>query len=287
MVNSKDLNQKIVDYWKSTSAIYDGYLEDEGHNNIHYGFSADTNGGVESTEDSTNKMNKRLAEIADIGSDDTVLFCGCGVGGPAIWIAQNRGAEAVGINIVGHQLEQARKNAKDAGVSDQTDFRYDDHTKMQTIDDGEIDVIWAIEAIIYAEEKRDFIEQAQRVLGEDGRFVVAEGFRAKRRYSEEEEKLLRELREGWSVPNLAHINDFVAHMEVEGFIDITVDDITENIEPFSKWQSIGRHIEYAIKLQQLLGLMLEAESKHLINQNVQYRNIQRNLIDYCIISASV
>lgn len=285
MPNPDVLNEKVASYYENVSHMYETYLDDHGHNNLHYGYAADEDSTIDSTEESTNGLNRLLAETADVGPDDRVLFCGCGFGGPAIWVAENRGAEAIGINIVERQLEQARENAEEAGVADRTEFRYDDLTKMETVEDGSIDVVWAIEAVIYAEDKRDFFDQAQRVLSEDGRLVVAEGFRTKREFSADEEQLLDKLRDGWAIPNLSHVDDFTAQMEEAGFRNVETNDITQNVKPFSEWQFLSRHYKYVFKLLHLLGLMSEDEIQHQLTRRYQYRTIEKDLLSYTVVSA--
>lgn len=287
MPNPDILNKKVASYYENVSHLYEKYLNDHEHNNLHYGYTEDDADSIESTEESTNGLNQLLADTADIGSDDRVLFCGCGFGGPAIWVARNRGAETIGINIVERQLEEARKNASEAGVEDQTDFRYDDLTKMETIDDGEIDVVWAIEAVIYAEDKRDFFEQARRVLGDDGRLVVAEGFRTQRSFSGDEEQLLEKLKDGWAIPNLEHVDDFTAQMDETGFTNIEVNDITQNVRAFAEWQFLSRHYKYVFKLLHLAGLMSDAEYQHQLTRRYQYRTIQKDLLTYTVVSAEL
>lgn len=286
MANPDDLNKEIEDYWKSTNRLIETYLDDAGHENIHYGYH-EGGSDIENTASATNEMNHRLAEAADIGPDDRVLFCGCGVGGPAIWVAENRGAEVVGINIVEPQLERARENAVEAGVDDRAEFRYDDLTKMETVEDGAIDVVWAIEAVIYAEDKRDFVDQARRVLGDDGRLVVADGFRTERSLSEADEELLRKLADNWAVPNFALLDEFTAHLEDAGFRDVDVEVIQDHIEGFSRWQYIGRYQIYVFKLLQKLGVITEAEAKHQFNRHYQYQVFDRDLLKYCTVSAEL
>lgn len=286
MANSKKVNEEIKEYWNGASSIYDEYIEREGHTNIHYGY-LETDESVEDTEQATVEMNQRLAKTANIQPDDTVLFCGCGYGGPAIWAAKEIGIDAIGINIVEDQLEQARKSARQAGVADQTDFRLDDHTKMDTIDDNEIDVVWAIESIMYAQDKRDFLDQARRVLGDDGRFVVAEGFKLKREMTEDERVIVDKLLDGWSVPNFAHIDDFTDYMNEIGFRAVESSDITENVEPFAQWMVIGRPYIYLCQFLKLVGRMNAQEVIHIKNMRHQHRVIKNDLMGYYIVSGSV
>ncbi len=63
---------------------------------IHDGYYAT---GRESAEDAQIALVRTLAAEARIGPHDSVLDVGCGVGGSSIWLAQNRGAQTLGITI--------------------------------------------------------------------------------------------------------------------------------------------------------------------------------------------
>ena len=57
-------------------------------------------------------MNRLLAETAGIRPGMRVLDAGCGIGGSAIWLAENRGVRVTGITLSELQVSQARRNAE-------------------------------------------------------------------------------------------------------------------------------------------------------------------------------
>lgn len=68
----------------------------------------------------------RMLEMADVGPDDVVYDLGSGDGRIVIRAARKYGAQGVGIEIDPKRVEEARQNAKDAGVSDLVEFRQGD-----------------------------------------------------------------------------------------------------------------------------------------------------------------
>lgn len=69
---------------------------------------------------------KRMLEFARVTKDDIVYDLGSGDGRIVIAAAKQYGAHAVGIEIDPELVEQARSNAKSAGVEELVDFRLED-----------------------------------------------------------------------------------------------------------------------------------------------------------------
>lgn len=275
----------VDEYYSKVQYIYDWTMDEFEHNSIHAGYYDEEH---TSRDTAVKNMNRHLADAVDIGPDDVVLHSGCGVGGPATWVAKHRGAEVIGINITNVQLERARELAHERGVADKAEFRHDDFTEIRTVDDNEVDVVWGLQAICHAEEKRDFLEQAKRVLKPGGRLVVADGFLAKRNLSGREQKHMNKWLHGWKVPNLAHINDFVAHLGDLGFESIEVRDDDENVMPFAEGTYRNSLSYYPkAKLLQLLGRMSKDEVGHFAACHYQYRTLKKGLWTHRTVSAEV
>lgn len=68
----------------------------------------------------------RMLEMADLDSSDVVYDLGSGDGRIVIRAARTYGARGVGIEIDAERIEEARKNAEEAGVTDLVEFRQAD-----------------------------------------------------------------------------------------------------------------------------------------------------------------
>lgn len=68
----------------------------------------------------------RMLEMADVDKTDVVYDLGSGDGRIIIRAAREYGARGVGIEIDPKRVEEARRNAKDAGVSNLVEFRQGD-----------------------------------------------------------------------------------------------------------------------------------------------------------------
>jgi SAM-dependent methyltransferase len=65
----------------------------------------------------------RMLELANVKKNDVLYDLGCGDGRIVVTAAKKYGAKAVGIDINPVRIEEAKANAKDAGVTDRVEFR--------------------------------------------------------------------------------------------------------------------------------------------------------------------
>jgi len=103
----------------------------------------------------------------------SVLDVGCGIGGPAINIAQNTKYKITGLNINPYQIERARNDAKSLGLNDQVQFVVGDFMKMD-FPPNHFDGTYAIEATCHAPRKEDVYAEIYRVTKPGCYFAVYE-----------------------------------------------------------------------------------------------------------------
>lgn len=68
----------------------------------------------------------KMLDLAGVGSKDVLFDLGCGDGRIVITAAKERGARGTGIDINPVRINEAKQNAKTAGVSRRVDFRVGD-----------------------------------------------------------------------------------------------------------------------------------------------------------------
>ena len=197
---------------------------------IHYGYWDEH---VRTHSQSLVNMNRIMAERVAIGQSDRVLDAGCGLGGSSIWLAENYGPQVLGITLAESQVRRARRYARKRGVHQRVEFEVADYCKTP-FQDASFDVIWGLESICYAIDKRAFIAEAYRLLRPGGRLVVADGFACKAHFNPVEWDTLMNFLNGWAVPNLATPQGFSADLAAVGFQDMEYTDITENVMPSAR-----------------------------------------------------
>ena len=139
---------------------------------MHYGYwDKDTR----NLRQSLTNMNVKLAELTGISKDDFVLDAGCGVGGSSIFLAKNFGCKVIGITLSSKQVEAAKMNALNNGISGKATFEINNYSSTNYPDEI-FDVVWAIESVCHAAEKADFLREAHRILKKGGRLIMADFF---------------------------------------------------------------------------------------------------------------
>ena len=222
--------EDIVDYYDNCEVDYRLLWRLDRCLALHYGYWDET---TESVSEALIRENQILAQRAAITSGERVLDAGCGVGGSAIWLANEVGCSVTGITLSEHQVEESCKNAEERGVAEKTEFQVADYTATG-FDDASFDVVWAVESVCHAENKQDFIDEAFRVLKPGGRLILADFFATKKSFNEEEQKLMDDWLSGWSVKDVAYTPDFHNGLETVGFSDIDYQDATDNVRRSAK-----------------------------------------------------
>ncbi|MGH8659993.1 MAG: SAM-dependent methyltransferase [Gammaproteobacteria bacterium] len=197
---------------------------------IHYGYWDEE---TRSHSRSLLNMNRVLAEQAGIRSGQVVLDAGCGLGGSAIWLAEHHQVKVFGVTLAESQVRTARKFAKKRGLESQVEFGVADYCATPFAS-GSFDIVWGLESICYALDKRAFIKEAHRLLRPGGRLVVADGFAKRTTFNAVEWEAVRAFLDGWAVPNLVTPNQFQSYLEQSGFVDSAFTDITSNVMPSAK-----------------------------------------------------
>lgn len=210
--------------------VYEREWERHGHRAMHLAYY-DTD-HREPAEAAINTM-RVLAAAAGIEDDDRVLNVGCGAGADSVYLARAHGVPVVGVNISGSQLDIAREHAREAGVADRTEFRFDDFNDLATVDDGSVDVYWGLEALSHADDLPAVLAQAQRVLVPGGRLALADMFLRHGEAATAERDRLCTLEDGLGL-RLAPVDALQTALADAGFENVEVRDATDAVEPATK-----------------------------------------------------
>jgi tocopherol O-methyltransferase len=250
---------------------------------IHFGyFDSEHNSHSEALPN----MNRFLATRIGVTDEDDVLDAGCGVGGSSIWLAENRGARACGINIQPLHLQLAREEARARGLDHLV--RFEERNYCDTgFEDASFDVVWALESVCHCDDKLAFINEAYRVLRPGGRVMVADFFQLEADLDEDEDRRMRLWLDGWALPHLAHVDQFCEGLEDAGFADVSVDDITTNVMRSSRRiYKASRIILPLSKPLELLGVRTKRQTANVVASRHQYTTICDGLWGYAVFTAS-
>jgi O-methyltransferase StaMB len=150
-----------LDTEQAGGSLHLGYWE-LGHNDVPL---------VEAADRLTDLMTEHLR----LGKGDRVLDVGCGVGQPAMRIAERTGAHVTGVSISQGQIDRATALAAKAGLSGQVEFTHGDAMKLP-FPDNSFDAAIAIESIFHMPDREQVLGEIQRVLRPGGRLTLTDFF---------------------------------------------------------------------------------------------------------------
>ncbi len=121
----------------------------------------------ESFGDSILRHEKYLAEKLELKPGDKVLDVGCGIMGPARFIASITGAHITGLTINQYQVDRSRELNEASEVSDLLGVRQGDYMDMP-FDEDSFDKMFAIESLCHAPDLGGVYEQIYKHLKPGG-----------------------------------------------------------------------------------------------------------------------
>ncbi len=153
------------------------------------------------------------------------------------------------------------------------------HTKFSN---DHFDIVWAIESVSHAENKKEFLREAYRILKPGGKVIVADGV-LKRDIKDSEQTLYKNFLDGLVLPNLAKIDDFENWMKEVGFKNVRSWDKIEEVKPSSKilYRRTSLLHPFA-KIFYRLGLMSSAVFKNGPAGIAQYKLVQTGAAGYSV-----
>jgi tocopherol O-methyltransferase len=274
--------RQVIDYFDQTHNDYRFLWGIDRHLGLHCGFFDQQR---RCHDDAVLNMNRVLATLAGIAAGQRVLDAGCGIGGSAVWLAENLGAAVDGVNINARQVEQARRLARGRRLDDRVQFHIADFCATGLAGES-FDVVWALESACYAEDKRAFLAEACRLLKPGGRLIVADAFLTRDKLAEDERRLIEQWQQGWAIPGVTSIDQFGRWLREAGFRGPCFGDVTQHIVPSS------RRIYLASLLFGPLGLLLHwiglrtaIQTRGIASGYYQYQARRRGLGVYGIFLA--
>ena len=155
-------------YYDAEDVVYRSLWDKDGV--VHWGIF-DESTGTDFPKACAN-LNHIMAEKAGIDGDSRVLDLGCGSGTNSLWLCQNLGASAVGVDLSGVRIGNAREalGRQTPEVQNKVDFRKASATDLP-FDNGSFTHVWSQAVLYHVHDKDSALKEAYRVLEEGGIFV--------------------------------------------------------------------------------------------------------------------
>ncbi|MFW6092091.1 MAG: SAM-dependent methyltransferase, partial [Actinomycetota bacterium] len=145
--------------------------------------------------------------LDELGANDRrVLDLGCGVGAAAVYLAQRRPVEVVGVSISRTQIRLAERFAARSGpLQGRVRFAVADFTALPESLAG-FDLAFAIESFVHADPASAFFRQAACALRPGGSLVVIDDVRT----GDPADNWLGDFRSGWHATALVSVSEIGA-----------------------------------------------------------------------------
>jgi SAM-dependent methyltransferase len=248
---------------------------------MHFGYDAGV-GGL-SHADALLALNEVMATRAGLRPGDRVLDAGCGVGGTALWLTEQRNADAVGINVVADHIARARRHAAERGLGGRPRFEVLDYCDTG-LASGSFDVIWATESACHAPAKPPFAAEAIRLLRPGGRLVMAEYVTLPRPGGPHPE--IARWEQGWEM-TLEPAAVWSEVLTTAGFVDIEIEDVTEHMRAsLQRLQRLCLVLGPVARLARWLRMRTDAAQRNISGSRAMWQALQARAWFYAILTAS-
>ena len=115
------------------------------------------------------ELQRLKAELA-LAPGQTLVDLGCGMGGPALWVTREAGAELVGMDVSSVAVERATDRARDRGLAEHARFVVGSFAQTGLLRES-ADGCMSVDALQYAPDKRAALVEAARILRPGGRLA--------------------------------------------------------------------------------------------------------------------
>ena len=272
----------IAEYYNTTQIHYQRWWDLKTSHSLHYGIWDERTKDFREAVINTNKV---LMELASIDESDKVLDAGCGVGGAAIFLCEQRNARVTGITLSQKQVEYANTLIRKKGFESKVDVQLMDYTQTSYPNES-FDVIWACESVSSATDKLKFIKEAYRLLKKGGRLILSDFFLTEAGQTDRQ-KWVQKWVQTWAVSNLVSSDSFLDALNNNGFSKTQILDYTTEIRKSAKRMYYASILAaLPSELYNLLNPKVSRFAKNHYKCGIyQYKALKKDLWKYNIILA--
>ena len=233
------------------------------------------------------KMEDHLFDSLGLQPHAKVLDAGCGVGHVAMHLAR-KGLSVQGIDVVSKHLTWARQGIRANGLDKDVTVRLMDYQHLDGFADASFDGVYTMETLVHAMYPEQALAEFFRVIKPGGSLALYEYdhpdfFAASKDLPEDLRDSMIQVNTRASMPaNVVFVQgELQLMLERQGFRDVVVQDLTENIKPMARLFFLVGYIPYLIIC--LLGLQAWFVNTQAGVQG--YRVLRRRLWRYVAVTA--
>ncbi|MEY9863873.1 tocopherol O-methyltransferase [Catenulispora sp. GAS73] len=213
-----DMNTAVERYYDTTLDLY----EELWGEHVHHGFwdegeRPDADGADRHT--ATDRLVHELVSYAGVPAEARVLDVGCGIGGPALYLAGALRCSVVGVTLSAQQAARAGEKAAEAGLAERAEFHQLDALSTGFPDES-FDVLWAVESLMHIADREAFFAEAMRLLRPGGRLAIATWSVRDGALSEDEQELVDQILKHQVMPSFSSLEEHERMAAAAGFTEV-------------------------------------------------------------------
>lgn len=213
-----DINTAVERYYDTTLDLY----EELWGEHVHHGYwdedeRPDADGA--DRHSATDRLVHELVGYAGVRAGARVLDVGCGIGGPALYLAGALGCTVVGVTLSAQQAARATEKARDAGLAERAEFHQLDALSTG-FPDASFDVVWAVESLMHIADRDAFFAEAMRLLRPGGRLAIATWSQRDGELSEPEQGLVDQILKHQVMPSFSSLEEHERMARAAGFTEV-------------------------------------------------------------------
>ncbi len=226
-MDEKDHFQRLRRYYEKSKIGYDAAL----WGSKHFGYYP--KGKKISEKQAQILMQDLVAKKLKLGPKDLVLDAGCGQGIVSAYLAKKFGCRIEGITVLPFEVERANSLAKKLNIEDKVNYSVMDYNKTK-FKSNFFDCIYTTETLSHSINIRETLKEFFRILKKGGRAAFFEYTIAEDRdFSKPEMRILEKVARASAMDGLKDFRHgkFQNILSSSGFLNIKVEDISENVGP--------------------------------------------------------
>jgi len=114
-----------------------------------------------------------LARLLELKGNESILDMGCGIGGPARYLAKTFGCRVMGLDLTPEFCRVAAMLTARTGLSHQVEYRQGNALAMP-FEDQSFDVVWSQNVVMNIADRHRLYREIRRVLRPDGRYAFSD-----------------------------------------------------------------------------------------------------------------
>lgn len=181
-----------------------------------------------SLEQAAEALTALVAVSAGIAAGDTVLDVGCGYGAGAVVVSQRCApAHITGIDVTEIRIDEGQHYVARHGLAERVTLQLGDATAMQFAD-ASFDKIMSVECAFHFDTRRDFLDEAARVLKPGGTLALTDMIPRRGVNPADYLRGEKTVNSGVVLDNLGNAYDaavYAQHLQAAGFTDIRIESI--------------------------------------------------------------